>query len=73
MSQEIHSIIPHIEFEHIKGKENVLANTLSRVRYLGLHEDNNPEDSGHNYGKLIWQTILTWIKTQWVALIAIKM
>ena len=27
-SQEIHSITPHIEFEHIKGKENVLADSL---------------------------------------------
>ena len=27
--QEIHSIAHHIEFEHIKGKENVLTDSLS--------------------------------------------
>ena len=27
-SQEIHSITPYIQFEHIRGKENVLADTF---------------------------------------------
>ena len=42
-SQEIHSITPHIEFKYIKGKENVLADSLSRLRCLGLHDDNDPK------------------------------
>ena len=40
-SQEIHAITPHIEFKHIKGKENILADSLSRLRHLGLHDDND--------------------------------
>ena len=57
-SQEIYSITPHIDFEHIKGKgkENVLADNLSRLRCLGLHEDNDPEESGYEYGKSIFNT-----------------
>ena len=68
-SQEIHSITPHIDFEHIKGKENVLADSLSRLRCLGLHEDNNPEESGYENGK----SILTLTKAQYVTLTMIKM
>ena len=51
--QESHSITPRIEFEHIKGKENILADSLSRLRYLGLHEDNGPEELGYEYGRSI--------------------
>ena len=69
-SQEIHSISPHIEFEHNKGKENVLADSLSRFRCLGLHEDNDPEELEHEYGKSMF---LTQLKTQQVALAVIKM
>ena len=42
-SQEMNSITPHIELEHIKGKENVLAGSLSKLRYPGLHDNNDPE------------------------------
>ena len=42
--------------EHIKGKNNVLADSLSRLRHLGLHDDNNPEESGKEYGKSIFET-----------------
>ena len=52
-SQEMHAIILHIEFEHSKGKENVLADRVSRVRFLGLHDDNDPEESGQEYGKSV--------------------
>ena len=45
-SQEIHSITPHNEFKHIKGKENVLTDSLSRLWCLGLCDDNDPEESG---------------------------
>ena len=56
-SQEIHSNTRHIEFEHIKGKENILVNSLSRLRYLDLCEDNDPEDSGYEYGKSIFNMV----------------
>ena len=52
-SQEIHAITPYINFEHIKGKENVLANSLSRLQTLGLYEANKPKKEGHEYGKSI--------------------
>ena len=53
-SQEIHSITPHIEVKHIKGKENTLVDSLSRLSHLGLHEGNDPEESGHENGKSIF-------------------
>ena len=52
----MHAITPHIEFEHIKGKENVLADSLSRLRHFGLHDDNGAEDQGQEYGKFIFGT-----------------
>ena len=52
----MHAIPPHIEFEHIKGKENVLADSLPRQRCLGLHDDNDPEHPGQEYSKSIFDT-----------------
>ena len=43
-SQDMHAITPHIKLKHIKGEDNVLADSLSRLRHLGLHDDNDPED-----------------------------
>ena len=34
----------------------MLADSLSRLRHLGLHEDNDPEKSGYEYGKSIVDT-----------------
>ena len=34
----------------------MLADILSRLRYLGLHEDNNPEEPGYGYRKSIFDT-----------------
>ena len=51
---QIHSIIPHNEFEHIKGKEDILADSLSRLKTLGLYENNGPEKPGHEYGESIF-------------------
>ena len=55
-SQEMHAIKPYIEFEHIKGKDNVLADSLSRLKHLGLHDDNNLEEPDQEYGKSIFDT-----------------
>ena len=49
-SQETCAIMPHIEFEHIEGKENVLADSLSRC----FHEGNDPEEPGEECGKSIF-------------------
>ena len=54
-SQEIHSITPYTNFEHIKGKENMFAESPSRLKYLGLYKDNDPEKPGYEYGKSIFK------------------
>ena len=41
-SQEIHLITPYTQFDHIKGKENILADSLLRLKTLGLYKDNYP-------------------------------
>ena len=51
----MHAITPHFEFKHIKGK-NVLAESLSRLRCLGLHDDNDPEEPDQEYDILIFDT-----------------
>ena len=33
-----------IKFKHIWGKKNVVANTVSRLRTLGLYQDNDNKD-----------------------------
>ena len=52
----MHVITPHIDFEHIKGKDNVLGDSLSRLRHLGLLDDNDTEKPGLEYGKSIFDT-----------------
>ena len=37
--------------KHIKGKQNILADSLSGLRHLGLHDDNDTELLGQEYGK----------------------
>ena len=34
--QEIHAITPYIYFEHIKGRDNILEESLSRLKTLGI-------------------------------------
>ena len=34
----------------------MLVDNLSRPRCLGLHEDNDPEESGYEYGKSIFDS-----------------
>ena len=52
----MHAVTPHMEFEHIKGKNNVLADSLSCLRCLGLHDDNDPEQPNPEYWKSIFET-----------------
>ena len=67
-SPKIHAITFHMDFKHIMGKENVLAESLSRLRHLGIYEDNDHEKSGNKYGK----SILTIIKIHYIVLAVIK-
>ena len=55
-SWEMYTITPCVEFEHIKGKDNVLADSMSRLRHLGLHGNNDPEEPGQECGKSIVDT-----------------
>ena len=55
-SQEIYAIPSYINFQHIKGKENMLVDSLSRLKCLGLHEGNGLEKLGYEYGKFIFDT-----------------
>ena len=54
-SQKMNTIKP-VVFELIKGKDNVLADSQSRLRHLGLHDDNDPEEPGQEYSKSIFKT-----------------
>ena len=50
-------MIPHyIAFKHIKGRDNILANSLSRLKTLGIYEANGCEEPGGDYGKSIFDT-----------------
>ena len=33
-----------IKFQHIQGKKNMVANMISRLKTLGLYQDNDNED-----------------------------
>ena len=51
---EIFSISCHITFQHIKGKDNILADSLSHLQCLGQYERNPPEKPGEEYGVTIF-------------------
>ena len=53
-SQEIHVITPYLDFEHIKGKDNVLEDSLLRLKTLGSHKAYDPTELGNEYGKSIF-------------------
>ena len=40
---EFFSISPHITFQHIKGKDNILADDLTHLQCLGLYEKSPPQ------------------------------
>ena len=48
---EIHAITPYIEFEHIKGRDNILLGILTRLKTLSLYEANDPNEPGSEYDK----------------------
>ena len=55
-SQEIHAITPYIDFEHIKGIENILAGSVSWIQTLGLYEAKASKKDGHEYGESIFDS-----------------
>ena len=51
---EIFSILPHVTFQCIKGKDNILADSLSHLQHLGLYEKSPPGKPGEEYGITIF-------------------
>ena len=48
---ECHAICKTIEFQYIKGKKNVLCDSLTKIQYFDLCEDKEREKPGHLFGK----------------------
>ena len=51
---EIFSISPHITFQHIKDKDNILADSLSHLQCPGLYERNPTEKPGQECSTMIF-------------------
>ena len=52
-SFQIHAICKSITFQYIKGCENVLVDSLSRLGYYELYEPLKPKKPGHEFNKPI--------------------
>ena len=46
-----------INFQHIKGKRNIMADALSRVKRLGLYDNQDPEPNGQEFGHTILEDL----------------
>ena len=46
-----------IEFQHIRGKHNVMADALSHVKRLGLYTPQEPEPNGREFGHTILEEL----------------
>ena len=47
-------ISPYITFQHIKGKDNILADSLNHLQCLGLYERSPQEEPGEEFGIMIF-------------------
>ena len=52
----MHAITPYIDYEHIKGRDNVMTDSLSRLETLGLYETSGLIELEREYGKFIFDT-----------------
>ena len=52
-----------MNFEHIKGKDNVLGHSILGLRTSGLYEANDPKELESEYGKSIFDTELQYVMT----------
>ena len=50
-TMECHAICKTIEFQYIKGKKNILCDSLTRIQYFDLYKDKEPEKLGYLFGK----------------------
>ena len=51
---EMFSISPNITFQHMKGKDNILADSLKSFAMPKLYDRNLPEKPGEEYGVMIF-------------------
>ena len=51
---EISLISPHITSQHIKGKDNILADSISHLQCPGLYERSPPGKPGEEFGIMIF-------------------
>ena len=51
---EIFSVTPYITFQHIKGKDNILADIQSHLQCLGLYEKSLQKNLQGVWCYLIW-------------------
>ena len=51
---EIFLVSLHITFQHIKGKDNMLTDSLSHLQHLGLYEKNPQEKPSEEYNITIF-------------------
>ena len=52
-----------IKFEHIKGKKNIMADALSRLKHLDLYDSQDPEPVGQEFGHIILENLKQRIVT----------
>ena len=46
-----------IKFQHIKGKKNIMADALSRLKHLDLYDSQDPEPVGQEFGHTILENL----------------
>ena len=47
-AQDLFAITPHIEFEHLKGSQNILLDAIMRIKRLSLYNEIVPIHESHN-------------------------
>ena len=52
--RECMQLHPILNVNTLMGKETILVDSFSRLRHLGLQDDNDPEEPGQEYGKSIF-------------------
>ena len=47
-AQDLFAITSHIEFEHLKGSQNILSDAITRIRRFSLYNKMTPAHESHN-------------------------
>ena len=46
-AQDLFAIMPHIEFEHLKGSQNILSDAITRIKRFSLSNENVLASESH--------------------------